>query len=186
MEIEELRNEWQSIKTPQIDLDRLKEMTTEKSHPVLKGIRKQLTMELTGWSAFLIICFTGLDADQKPILANALLIMSVSLPMIFNIYGYKLSKEIIAGQDICSSLQNRTDSLRRFAIATVVLRILLIVGVGYFFISTITITQGKLMLLGAGSLFLILPLYLLVRTWTKRIGKLNGTLRLLKENSQAS
>lgn len=65
MEIEELRKEWQSIKTPQIDLDRLKDMIIEKTHPVLSGIRKQLTMELIGWSAFLIICFTGLDTDQN-------------------------------------------------------------------------------------------------------------------------
>jgi len=183
MNIEELRNEWQSIKTPQIDLDRLKDMTIEKSHPVLSGIRKQLTMELMGWSAFLIICFTGLDADQKPILANAILVISVTLPMIFNIYGYRLSKELIAGPDISSSLQNRIDSLKRFAIASVVLRIMLITGVGYFFISTINITPSKLILLGTGSMFLMIPLYLLVRIWKKRIGKLSGTLRLLKDHS---
>lgn len=183
MKIEELRKEWQSIKTPQIDLDRLKVMTIEKSHSVLSGIKKQLTLELVSWSAFLFICFTGLDADQKPILANAILIISVALPIVFNIYGYRLSKELIAGKDISSSLQNRIGSLRRFAIGSVVLRILLIIGVGYFFISTIDINQGKLMLLGAGSVFLIFPLYLLIRIWTKRIGKLSGTLRLLKEHS---
>jgi len=183
MEIEELRKEWQSIKTPNIALDRLKEMTLEKSHPVLSGIRKQLTIELTGWSAFLIICFIGLDADQKPINANVILLVSVALPMICNIYGYRLSKELIAGLDISSSLQNRIDSLRRFAIGSVILRIVLIFGVGYFFISTINISPGKLMLLSAGSVFLIFPLYMLVRIWTKRIGKLSSTLRLLKEYS---
>ncbi|SFH48640.1 hypothetical protein [Pedobacter insulae] len=183
MEIEELRKEWQSIKTPQIALDRIKDMTIEKSHPVLSGIRKQLTIELIGWSAFLIICFTGLDAGQKPILANTILLMAVVFPMIFNIYGYRLSKELIAGPDISSSLKNRIGSLKRFAIISVLLRIMLITGVGYFFISTVNITQGKLMLLGAGSMFLIFPLYMLVRIWTKRIGKLNDTLRLLKEHS---
>ena len=183
MEIEELRKEWQSIKTPQIALNRLKDMTIEKSHPVLSGIRKQLTIELIGWSAFLIICFTGLDADQKPILANVILLISVSLPMICNIYGYRLAKGLIAGPDISSSLKNRIGSLRRFAIVSVVLRMMLITGVGYFFISTVNITQVKLMLLGAGSVFLIFPLYILVRIWTKRIDKLSSTLRLLKENS---
>lgn len=183
MEIEELRKEWQGIKTPQIELDRLKDMTIEKSHPVLSGMRKQLTIELVGWSAFLFICFTGLDADEKPIQANVILLISVALPMIFNIYGYRLSKELIAGPDISSSLKNRIGSLRRFAIVSVVLRIMLITGVGYFFISTVNITQDKLMLLGAGSVFLIFPLYMLVRIWAKRIGKLSGTLRLLKEHS---
>ena len=183
MNIDELRKEWQSIKAPQVGLDRLKDMTIEKSHPVLSGIRRQLTMELMGWLSFLITCFTGLDADQKPVLANAILIISVTLSMIFNIYGYRLSKELIAGPDISSSLQNRIYSLKRFAIASVVLRIMLITGVGYFFISTINITPSKLILLGTGSMFLIIPLYLLVRIWTKRIGKLSGTLRLLKEQS---
>lgn len=183
MKIEELRKEWQSIKTPQIDLARLKDMTIEKSHPVLSGIRKQLIIELIGWSAFLIICFTGLDADQKPILTNVILIISVILPMIFNIYGYRLSKELIAGPDISSSLQNRIDSLRRFAIGSIVLRIMLITGVGYFFISTINVDQRKLMLLGAGSVFLIFPFYLLVRIWTKRLRKLSRNLKLLNEHS---
>jgi hypothetical protein len=181
MEIEELRKEWQSIKTPQIELDRLKDMTMEKSHPVLSGIRKQLTIELIGWSAFLIICCTGLDADEKPI--QAILLISVTFPMIFNIYGYRLSKQLIAGPDISSSLKNRINSLRRFALVSVVLRLMLVTGVGYFFISTVNLTQSKLMLLGAGSVFLIIPLYMLVRIWTKRIGKLSGTLKLLKEHS---
>ncbi|GAB3925674.1 hypothetical protein [Mucilaginibacter myungsuensis] len=182
MEIEELRKEWKSIKTPQIDLDRLKDMTIEKSHPVLSGIRKQLTMELIGWSAVLIICFTGLDADAKTMLANAILIISVTIPMLFNIYGYKLSKEFIAGPDITSSLQNQIRSLKRFAVTSVLLRIMLIAGVGYFFLSNININPGKLMLLGAGSVLLLLPLYLLVRIWTKRVGTLSTTLRLLKEH----
>ena len=183
MNIEELRSEWQSIKTPQIDLDRLKDMTIEKSHPVLSRIRKQLIMELRGWSAFVIICFTGLDAEQKPILANATLIIAVTLPMIFNVYGYRLSKELIAGPDISSSLQNRINALKNFAIVSVVLRIILISGIAYFFTSTVDITQNKLMLLGAGSVFLIFPLYLLVQIWKKRIDKLKDTLRVLKEQS---
>lgn len=182
MEIEELRKEWQSIETPQIELDRLKDMTMEKSHPVLSAIRKQLTIELIGWSAFLIICFTGLDADRKPILANAILLISVTLPILCNIYGYQLSKALIAGPDISSSLKNRIGSLRRFALISVVLRMMLISGVGYFFISTVNITEGKLMLLGVGSVFLIFPLYMLVRIWTKRIDKLSSNLRLLKEH----
>jgi uncharacterized membrane protein len=180
MEIEEIRKEWQSIRTPQIDLDRLRDMTLEKSHPVLSSIRKQFTIELIGWSAFLIVCFTGLDADQKPILTNAILILSVTLPMIFNIYGYRLSKELIAGPDISSSLKNRIALLRRFAIVSVVLRIMLITGVGYFLISTVNITQGKLTLLAAGSVVSIFQLYLLVRIWKKRMGKLSCTLTLLE------
>ena len=180
MEIEEIMKEWQSIRTPQIDLDRLRDMTLEKSHPVLSGIRKQFTIELIGWSAFLIVCFTGLDADQKPMLTNAILIISVTLPMILNIFGYRLSKELIAGPDISSSLKKRIDLLRRFAIVSVVLRIMLITGVGYFLISTVNITQGKLNLLAGASMFLIVPLYLLVRIWKKRISKLSGTLKLLE------
>ena len=182
MEIEELRKEWKSIKTPQMDLDQLKRMTIEKSHPVLSGIRKQFTIELIGWSVFLVVCFTGLDADQKPILTNVLLLISVALPMIFNIYGYQLSKDLIEGPDISSSMQNRIDSLRRFAAGSVLLRIVLIIGVGYFFISSINIDQRKLMLIGAGSVVLIFQLYLFVRIWTKRIDKLRNTLSLLKES----
>ena len=158
-------------------------MTIEKSHPVLSRIRKQIIIELMGWTAFLIICFTGLDAEQKSILANAILLLSVTLPIIFNIYGYRLSKEIIAGPDISSSLKNRINALKNFAVISVVLRIILISGVAYFFLSTVNLTQGKLILLGAGSVFLIFPLYLLYRIWKKRIGKLKDNLRLLKEHS---
>lgn len=180
MQIEELKKEWKSIKTPEIDIDRLRDMTVAKSHPVLSGLRKQFTIELIGWSVFLVVCFTGLDADKKPILANAAIIISVTLPMILNVYGYQLSKELVEGPDICSSLRNRINSLRRFAVVSVILRIMLIAGLGYFFLSSIKIDQRKLMLAGAGGVVFIFQLYLLARVWAKRIGKLRDTLSLLE------
>lgn len=180
MNTEEFKKEWQSIKTPQVDLDRLREMTMEKTHPVLSGIRRQLTIELIGWSTFLVICFTGLDADQKTVFTNIILLISVTLPMACNLHGYKLSKNIIAGSDITSSLQNRIGAFKRYAVASVVLRITLIIGVDYFFVSSININEGRIMLLAAGAVFLTFPIYILVRIWTKRIGILSEILRLLK------
>ena len=180
MELEEFKKEWQNIKTPNATPDQLKAMTLEKNRPVLNGIKKQFSLELIGWSVFLIVCFTGLDANQKPLLSNAILIISVVLPMILNIYGYRLSRELIEGSDISSSLQNRIASLSRFVVASILLRILLIVGVGYFFTASIYIDQHKLILLGAGSIFVAFLLYLLVRIWIKRISKLKETLILLK------
>jgi hypothetical protein len=180
MELDELKKEWQSIKTPQIGPNELKNMTIERSHPVLSDIRKQLIIECMGWSGFLIVCFTGLDAEQKPLLSNVILLLSVGLPMVFNIYGYRLSKGLIAGPNIYSSLQNRMESLNHFAIISVVLRIVLIIGVIYFFIANRNIDQGKMLLIGAGILLLILPLYSLVRIWIKRISQLSGILKSLE------
>ncbi|RYE54047.1 MAG: hypothetical protein EOP48_13095 [Sphingobacteriales bacterium] len=182
MEIDELKNEWNNIKTPKIELDRFKEMSIENSHPVLKSIRRQLLFELIGWSVFLFICYTGLDADQKPILANIALLLSVAFPMIFNIYGYGLSKNLIAGPDISTSLKNRIDSLKRFAVISVLLRLMLIAGVGYFFTSAIYIDERKLIILSIAIVLLILPLCFLVRTWIQRIGKLSSMLRSLNED----
>jgi len=179
MEVDELKKEWQSIKTPKIDPNKLKDMTIERSHPVLSNIRKQLIIECMGWSGFLIVCFTGLDAEQKPLISNVILMVSVGLPMVFNIYGYRLSKGLIAGPNIYSSLQNRMESLKQFAIISVVLRIVLIIGVIYFFVSNRNIDQGK-MLIGAGIVLMLLPLYSLVRTWTKRISQLSGILKSLE------
>jgi len=180
MEVDELKKEWQSIKTPKIDPNKLKDMTIERSHPVLSNIRKQLIIECMGWSGFLIVCFTGLDAEQKPLISNVILMVSVGLPMVFNIYGYRLSKGLIAGPNIYSSLQNRMESLKQFAIISVVLRIVLIIGVIYFFVSNRNIDQGKMLLIGAGIVLMLLPLYSLVRTWTKRISQLSGILKSLE------
>jgi len=182
MKIEELKHEWQNVVTPQLDIDRLRNMTLEKSHPVLSGIRKQLILELFGWSAFVIICFTGLDADQKPFLTSVILIIVLALAMLFNVYGYQLSKDLIAGPDINSSLQNRIASLRRFAFISVVLRLVLIAGVGYFLSSSLQLDLRRLMLLGVASVVLVVPLYLLIRLWSKRISRLSETLRLLEEH----
>lgn len=53
---------------------------------------------------------------------------------------------LMEGPDISSSLQSRIGSLKRSARVSVLLRKPLIIGVGYFFISSINIDQRKLML----------------------------------------
>lgn len=181
MELDELRNDWKAIHSSEIELSQLKNMLNEKSHPVLSGARKQLMIELLGWLAFLVLCFTGLDAQQKPLLTNMILVTSIIMPALFNVYGHQLTKDLIAGPDIRSSMLSRIMLLRRFVTGTVVFRLMLIAGVGYFLISTIHLNERKLILLGATSLILIFQLYLLVRIWNKRITKLTDTLTQLVE-----
>lgn len=179
MELDDFKKNWQNIQSPALELAQLEEMIKEKNHPVLSSIKKQLIGELAGWAAFLLVCFTGLDVEQKPLFATVILVLSIALPMLFNVYGYQLSKDVIAGPNIRASLLNRIKSLKRFAIGTAILRILLITGVGYFFISTVALDKRRLILITAGLAVLIIPLYLLARIWLGRITKLTATLNSL-------
>jgi hypothetical protein len=53
MELDELRSAWSSVNAPAKSNEELQLMLKENKHPVLKGIRRQLMIELTCWFAFI-------------------------------------------------------------------------------------------------------------------------------------
>ena len=92
MELTELKQVWDTVEIPVKSTDDIKLMLSENNHPVLKKIRKQLTIEIIGWSVFLICYYSMFDGDHKPIWINIILVVSVLLPLIHNLLGYRLAK----------------------------------------------------------------------------------------------
>ncbi len=52
MELNDLKNTWQNVATPHTDHAAIKAMLSESNHPVLKGIRKQVVIEVSFWEPF--------------------------------------------------------------------------------------------------------------------------------------
>lgn len=176
MELDALKSTWNNIENPVKTPEEIQQMLIENNHPVLKEIRKQLLIEVIGWSAFLMVYYTMFDGDQKPLLINILLVVSVAAALVHNLTGYRLSSHLVAGTSIRASLQHYLVKVRTYAVISVISRVLLMAGFLLFFTYNISFDTGKyLMLSGAIALFAF-QLILLCRIWLRRLRRLSNTL----------
>ena len=176
MELDALKSTWNKIESPVKTPEEIQQMLKENNHPVLKGIRKQLLIEVIGWSAFLMVYYSMFDGDQKPLLINLLLVVSVGSALIHNLTGYGLSKYLVSGISVRASLQRYLLKVKTYAVISVISRILLMTGFLLFFTYNISFNAGKYLALSIGILLFILQLILLCRIWLRRLQRLNTTL----------
>lgn len=176
MELDALKSAWKNIESPVKTPEEIQQMLKENNHPVLKGIRKQLLIELIVWSAFLMVYYTMFDGDQKPLLINILLVVSVGSALVHNLTGYGLSKYLVAGTSVRASLQHYLLKVKTYAVISVISRILLMAGFLLFFSYNISFNTSKYLALSIAILLFILQLILLCRIWLQRLKRLNTTL----------
>jgi hypothetical protein len=176
MELAELKSTWKVIETPIKTAEEIKQMLLENKHPVLKKIRLQFTLEIIGWSVFLLVYHSMLDGDKKPLSLNIILVSSVLISLVHNLIGYKFTKFVVNGITIKDSLKNYLSRLKSYAIVSILSRVFLMIGALLFFTSAIRFDTSKYLSLLAIVLIFILQLFLLFRVWTRRIKKLRITL----------
>lgn len=176
MELSELKSTWNTVETPEISAAEIKDMLSENKHPVLKGIRKQLTIEIIGWSAFLAFYYTMFDGDLKPLWINLLLILCVLLPIIHNLTGYHFSKHLVHGTTIQESLRNYLAKIKRYALISIILRQLYLTGLLLFFTYGLSLNVNKYVSLAIISLVFLIQLLLTYRIWAKRLTTLKNSL----------
>lgn len=177
METDQLKLAWDAIQIPVKTNKELNSMLVESKHPVLKDIRKQLTIEIIGWSAFLLCYYTMFDGDQKPVAINILLVASMLFALIHNILGYNFSKYLINGGTIKSSLQKYLSKVKVYAVVSISSRVLLITGFLTFFTYNINFTTSKYVLLSGVIVVSLVQLGWLFRLWTKRLKALGDTIK---------
>ncbi|MBZ4188464.1 hypothetical protein [Niabella beijingensis] len=169
MEFDELKHNWDAVKTPVKSIEAIRAMLAENRHPVLKEIRKQLTLEIAGWSVFLLCYYTMFDGHLKPVWINLILIIAVLMPFIHNIMGYRFVKYLVDGKTIRESLEHYLVKMRVYAIVSIISRVLFMTGLLVFF------TYG-LGLNGKKYIFIIIVplifLFMLFRIWSGRLAKL--------------
>ncbi len=176
MELDALKSTWKNIEAPLKTPEEIQQMLKENNHPVLKQIRKQLGIEVIGWSAFLMAYYTMFDGDQKPLLINILLVVSVASALIHNLTGYGLSRHLVAGTSVRASLQRYLMIVRTYAVISVISRVVLMAGFLLFFSYNISFNTGKSLMLSAAIILFALQLIVLCRIWLGRLRRLNNSL----------
>jgi hypothetical protein len=176
MELDELKSAWNTLATPAKAEEEILSMLKENNHPVLKGIRKQLLIEVIGWSAFLLAYYTMFDGDQKPLLINMALVIAVLFSLLHNLTGYGLAKHLISGTSIRESLQHYLSKVKTYATIAVVSRAFLCAGFLLFFTYNISFTSSKYFMLGVAIVIFIGQLMLLTRIWLTRLKRLKASL----------
>lgn len=175
MELNDLKTQWNSLEAPVKTVAELKTMLKENQHPVLKGIRKQILIEVCGWTAFLLCYYTMFDGDHKPLFINALLIIAILFAILHSLTGYSFARYIPEGGDIKTGLQHYLGRIKSYAAVSLAARLLFMVGFLSFFAYNIQFNNFKYVMMGVFALIVVVQLIWLGRMWA-------GRLRALRES----
>lgn len=176
MEINDLKSAWNTVDAPDKNALELQNMLKENRHPVLKGLRKQLTIEITGWSAFLLCYYTMFDGDQKPLIINILLVFSILISLLHNISGYYFSKNLPQQGTLLGALKHYLNKMKWFAGISIFSRALFAIGLFVFFSYNVNFTNTKYWLLALGSILVLVQLATLTKIWRSRIKELSSDI----------
>lgn len=176
MEFNELKSTWDAVKTPSISAAEIQTMFSENKHPALKSIRKQFAIEITGWLIFIAFYYSMLDGAEKPIWVNALLIFSILLPLVHNVMGYRLSKNLIYDDTIYDSLAKFQSKVKSYAIVSIVSRQIYLLGLLTFLTYGINIHANAAISLVIIGIFFMIQLVALYMMWKKRLQSLGNTI----------
>ncbi|GGH75694.1 hypothetical protein HNQ91_004546 [Filimonas zeae] len=176
MNEQQLKAAWQGAATSQQSTEALHNMLQEGKHPVLKRMRKQLLIELAGFSAFLVVYYDFFDGNRKPLYANLLLVAGVVLVLLHNLWGYLLTRKKLTAGNVTVTLQQHAHSLRNWAVTAVTCRIAAFVCILLFFTSVITLTQAKLWLLAGAVAVAVVQILLLALLWANRIKAIQSVI----------
>ena len=145
-------------------------------NPVLNDIRRQLTIESIAYSIFLLIYYTGFDGNNKSLMMNAILVISVSLLLLHNISGYIITKNNIPANNLKQSLSTYLQKIKRFALLAIASRAIAFSGIMLFFMSNISWSTTKYLSLAAIICILGIQIFSLRKIWIARINKISRVL----------
>jgi hypothetical protein len=181
MELENLKSEYQNAGKVALSKTDIQKIILENNRPVLKGIKIQLLIETVLWAIFLVVYYNIFDGHLKSTLWNFLLVVSIFFILIHNILGFQIITNPINGETILESLKNYSIKIKNYAVISIATRIFAIVILLGYFISTISLTNEKLVSLSFISLVIPVQIYLLHRVWTKRKSTINNMFQSLNE-----
>jgi hypothetical protein len=183
MEIDELKSVWKNIETPAKTTEEIQLMLLENKHPILKKIRKQLTLEIIIWSVFLFCYYNIFDGDKKPMAINIILISGFLLSLVHNLMGYRSTKYLLNGSTIKESLENYLSGVKSYAIISILSRVLLMTGFILFFTYGIHFNAGKYLSLAVIILIFLIQLFLLYRLWAGRLKNFRISVESLADDN---
>lgn len=172
MRIEEMKSLWAAQPIEVKQKETLAEMLTEKSHPILKGIRKQLLLEIGSWLIILSVYYSMFDGEKRPLAVNLIVIISMLQAIAFNFTGYLAARNLVYGYNIVTSIAVYLEKLKRFKWGSLFSRIIFMSGMLFFFFYGLDMAIFRtLSIIFIGVVF-VGQLWLLQRQWSQRIKKL--------------
>jgi len=176
MELNELKSTWNTVKAPAISTTEILHMLSENKHPVLKDIRKQLTIEIIGWCILLICYYSMFDGDKKPVWINILVVLSILLPLTHNFMGYRFAKYLVQGTNIHESLKNYLSKVKIYAVISIISRQIYLAGLLLFFTYGLSFNTDKYIPLVVIGLTYLIQLIISCRIWAKRLKSIRSSL----------
>lgn len=176
MELNDIKTIWDTVKSPRVSEQEIRAMASEKIHPVLSSIRKQLTIEIIVWTFFLICYYSMFDGDKKTLWLNIILILSVLISIVHNLMGYHIFKYPVQGTNIRESLDQYQAKVKMYAIFSIITRQIYLIGFLLFFIYGLSFTPGKYIALAIICSIFVLQLFTSYRIWVRRVKVLGNAL----------
>lgn len=169
MELEDLKSDYQNAGRQKLSKEKIEEFVQEKSHPVLKSIKRQLAIESLCWLVFLVVFYDFFDGHLRTPLWNFLLVIGVVLVLLHNFLGYRIITNPIQSKNILDSLERYLSRIKKYAVLSIFSRVLAIILILGYFVSAIEMTNEKLWSLGLFMLIIPIQVYLLRKVWNGRI-----------------
>jgi hypothetical protein len=179
MELEELKASWNAAGQESKPKTELLKMLDPKRHPILKGIRKQIIIEVVGWTVFLLCYYSMFDGHEKPFLINLFLAGSLLISISHNVYGYKFSERVVHGDNLVTSLATYLKKVKWYAIQSIIVRIVFTAGLLTFLTYNISFNAQKYLLLVTVICVVMFQIFLLAALWLKRYKTLQNSLQAL-------
>lgn len=176
MEPDNLKSAWKNMATTNRSAEALQGMIRENKHPVLKGIRRQMIIEILSWIIFLVVYYDFFDGHRKPFYVNLLLVAAVGFVLIHSVWGYLFTRNLAKGNNLIQSLENYLAGMKRYAIVSVASRVVTILALLLFFTAVIKVDTFKYLVLGGLLLVVVFQAILLSRIWLKRIKHLQESI----------
>lgn len=167
-----MKNLWAGKPAEEKQKDALALMLTEKSHPILKKIRKQLLLEMSAWLVILCVYYTMFDGQTRPWIINGVFIVGILQAIAFNISGYLAARNLIYGDNLIVSLSGYIIRLKQFKWISLFSRIVLMVGMLFFFLYGLDLDMRRILAVGFIVVVFAGQLWFLHSQWSLKIGKL--------------
>ncbi|MEO7212945.1 hypothetical protein [Mucilaginibacter sp.] len=180
MELDDFKSAWKSVEFPMKGDREILSMIRESKHPVLKKIRRQLTIEVAGLTVFLACYWSLFDGASKHFFVNLLLVITLLATIWYNIYGYYIAKNIVDGPNLQASFQKYLRRMSGYALGSIFSKAFYAFSLIVFFTSGVSFHLSTYFALGTIAILFTIQLTLLSRMWAKRLGVLNELLSLLK------
>ncbi|TWF45317.1 hypothetical protein FHW36_1011247 [Chitinophaga polysaccharea] len=175
--MDHLKSYWDNTPTPNRNILEIQALAEKKTSPVIRSIRKQLTIEIVGYSAFLLVYYDFFDGHKKPLSLNLLLVAAMLLLLAHNAFGYTLSKRPVLGENLLDNLRTKSLQIKQYAVISISSKILAMAGIFSFFLGMgIQWNNARYAALAAITGIVALQGFLLWKVWAARIKRMNATI----------